>query len=332
VSPDPSPSRRPARPHPDLSPDAIRAALTRIPPEFRHSPQFVHDGLSLLAGAPVIVKIESANPVGSFKGRGTWLALNALVERGAVGPGRPVVVASSGNFGQGVAYAARAARVSAVVFCDEHANSTKTGRIRALGADLRLVGRDFDEARAASEAFAATHGCTLLVDGDETTVATGAATLALEVTDAVARGELPAPANAYVPVGNGALLVGVGAWLRASAGDCRIVGVQAEGAPSMERSWRLGRPVETVAAASYAEGIATRVPVAAALDLMDGRVDEMLLVGESALHEAQDALTAALGVTAEGSAAASWAGLLADGERRPGASLVLLTGANVAGG
>jgi threonine dehydratase len=330
--PAPSPSSRPALRHPDLTAEAIRAALARIPPEFRHSPQFVHDGLSALAGAPVIVKVESANPVGSFKGRGTWLAIHALAERGAVGPGRPAVVASSGNFGQGVAYAARAAGIPAVVFCDEHANATKTERIRRFGADLRLVGRDFDEARAASEGFAAEHGYTLLVDGDETTVATGAATLALEITDAVARGELPALANAYVPVGNGALIVGVGAWLRASAGDCRIVGVQADGAPSMERSWRLGRPVETPEAATYAEGIATRVPVPAALELMNGRLDEVLLVGESALHDAQDALTSALGVTAEGSAAASWAGLLADRERRPGACLVLLTGANVAGG
>jgi threonine dehydratase len=304
--------------------------MGRIPPEFRGTPQFIHDGLSALAGAPVIVKVETANPVGSFKGRGTWLAVRRLAARGDIGPGRPVVVASSGNFGQGVAYAARAARVGAVVFCDANANPRKTARIRALGAELRLVGRDFDEARAESEAFAAEHRYTLLVDGDDVAVATGAATLALEVTDAVARGELPAIANAYVPVGNGALLVGVGAWLRAAAADCRIVGVQAEGAPSMERSWRAGRPVETDEAATYAEGIATRVPVPLAVELMDGRVDEMLLVGEPALHKAQRALTTALGITAEGSAAASWAGLLADRDRLPGASLVLITGSNVA--
>lgn len=330
--PDLPPSRRPARPDPALEADAIREALDRIPPEFRDTPQFVHDGLSSLAGHPVIVKVETVNPVGSFKGRGTWLAVHGLVARGDVGAGRPVVVASSGNFGQGVAYAARAAGVGAVVFCDAQANPRKTDRIRRLGADLRLVGRDFDEARAASEAFAAEHGLSLLVDGDDVSVATGAATLVLEVTDAIARGELPALGNAYVPVGNGALVIGVGAWLRAAAGECRVVGVQAEGAPSMERSWRQGRPVETPEAATYAEGIATRVPVPAAVELMDGRVDEMLLVGESALHAAQDVLTDALGVTAEGSAAASWAGLLADPDRRPGASLALVTGSNVARG
>lgn len=326
------PARRPAITHPALEPAAIRAALATIPPELRATPQFVHDGLSALAGSPVVVKIESANPIGAFKGRGTWLAVRRMVERGQVGAGRPVVTASTGNFGQGVAYAARAAGVPAVVFCDEHANPRKLARIRRLGAEVHQVGRDFDEARAASEAFAADRGLPLLVDGDEVLVAVGAATIALEVTDAIARGELPPVANAYVPLGNGALLVGVGAWLRVAAGECRIVGVQAEAAPSMEQSWREGRVIETADARTFADGIATRVPVAAALALMDGRVDEVLLVGEDALRAAQATLTEELGITAEGAAAASWAGLLADGDRRPGASLVLVTGSNVVPG
>src|SRR4029077_5313898 len=107
--------------------------------------------------------------------------------RDLIGPDRPVVVASSGNFGQGVAYAARAAGVGAGVYCDAGANPVKGGRIRALGAALRLVGRDFDEARAESEALAVQEGLPLLVDGDDTAVAAGAATIALEVTDAVDR-------------------------------------------------------------------------------------------------------------------------------------------------
>ncbi len=330
---EPEPGSRPVVPHPDLTAAAIRAAVPDIAPEFVASRQFVHAGLSALAGHEVVVKVETENPVGAFKGRGTWLAVRRLAEGGSVGSDRPVVVASSGNFGQGVAYAARAAGVGAIVFCDMAANPVKADRIRSLGADLRLVGRDFDEARAASEAFAAERGLTLLVDGGDVAIATGAATMALEVTDAVDRGELPPIANAYVPVGNGALIVGVGAWLRERGGEgVRIVGVQSEGAPSMARSWRQGRAVETPEAATYAEGIATRVPVPRALELMDGRVDEMLLVGEGDLRTAQAVLTTELGLTAEGAAAASWAGLLADRDRRPGASLVIVTGANVAAG
>ena len=89
--------------------------------------------------------------------------------------------------------------------------------MRALGAEVITVGEDFDAARAASEAYAAEHPVELLVDGDDPRISTGAATLALELTDAVAAGDLPAPAVISVPVGNGALINGVGSWIRAEA-------------------------------------------------------------------------------------------------------------------
>lgn len=95
----------------------------------------------------------------------------------------------------------------------------------------------------------------------------------------------------------------------------------------MVESWAAGEPVETAAAATYAEGIACRVPVPEALDMMVGRVDELLLVGEAQLHAAEAELRAATGITVEGAAAASWAGLLAD-PGRTGPALVILTGSN----
>ena len=91
-----------------LSRAAIRAALGSIDPVFRGTAQFVHDELSARAGRPVVVKIETANPIRSFKGRGTWQAIGGLVGEGSLGPDRPLVVASTGNFGQGAAYAGRA--------------------------------------------------------------------------------------------------------------------------------------------------------------------------------------------------------------------------------
>lgn len=318
-----------ARRDPELEPAAIRAAHARIPPAFTATPQLVHEGLGGRAGTPVVLKVESLNPIRAFKGRGTWLAVEALTGEGRIGPERPVVAASTGNFGQGVAFAARAFGVPAVVFADEHANPLKLDRIRAFGARVVQAGRDFDAAREAAAAFATERGAHLLVDGQNPWIATGAATIALELTDAAARGDLPALATAYVPLGNGALLVGIGAWLRHAAPACRIVGVAATGAPSMVRSWEAGRVVETAEAATYAEGIACRVPVPEALDMLVGRVDDLALVTEEQLHAAEAELRAATGVTVEGAAAASWAGLLAD-ERRAGPALVIVTGSNVA--
>jgi threonine dehydratase len=235
---------------------------------------------------------------------------------------------SAGNFGQGVAFAARALGLPAVVFCSVRANRGKVARMRALGANVFEVGEGFDDARGASEVWAAEHGAELLVDGDDPRISTGAATLALEVTDAVDAGDLPAPVVASIPVGNGALLNGVGSWLRETLPGCRVLGVQAERADAMTRSWRAGLPVDTDSADTYADGIASRVAIPRAVELMAGRVDDMVTVSEDALRAAQAVLIDELGVTVEGAAAASWAGLLA-GEPPTGPALVIVTGSNV---
>ena len=313
--------------HPDLEPAAIRAAHERIDPVFTGSPQYVHEGLSARLGVPVIVKVETVNPIRSFKGRGTWVVLAALTGEGTIGPERAVVCASAGNFGQGVAYAARALGVPSVVFCSTRANRAKVARMRALGATVIETGEDFDDARGAAEAYALEYGAELLVDGDDTRISTGAATLALEITDGVAAGSLPEPAVAAVPVGNGALINGVGSWLRHAAPGCRVVGVQAEAAAAMTLSWRAGRPIDTDSAATYADGIASRVAIPRSVELMRGRVDDMVTVSEGELRAAQAELTEELGITVEGAAAASWAGLLA-GERPAGPALVIVTGSN----
>ncbi|HET7472463.1 MAG TPA: pyridoxal-phosphate dependent enzyme, partial [Candidatus Limnocylindrales bacterium] len=106
---------------PELERDAIRAAVAAIHPAFIGSPQFVHDGLSERLGVPVIVKVETVNPIRSFKGRGTSVAIRALAADGAIGPDRAVVCASAGNFGQGVAHAAGALGIPVVVFASRRA-------------------------------------------------------------------------------------------------------------------------------------------------------------------------------------------------------------------
>lgn len=313
---------------PELDPAAIRAARATIDPVFLDGPQFVHGGLSDRLGVPVIVKIETVNPIRSFKGRGTWVVVRSLAADGLIGPDRAVVCASAGNFGQGVAYAARATGVAAIVFASRRANRAKVTRMRALGAEVVEVGEDFDEARSASEAAARAGAGHLLVDGEDPRISTGTATLALELGDAVDAGLLPSPAVASVPVGNGALINGVGAWFRSELPGCRVVGVQAEGAAAMTLSWRAGQPIDTASVSTYADGIASRVAIPAAVELMAGGVDEMRIVSDDALRAAQAELTDELGITVEGAAAASWAGLLA-GPRPDGPAIVIVTGSNI---
>ncbi|CAN5782181.1 pyridoxal-phosphate dependent enzyme [soil metagenome] len=305
----------------------IARALDQISAELRSSPQFLHEALSRRLGRPVVVKVETVNPLGSFKGRGAWLAVGGLAGDGRLTPEREVVAASSGNFGLAVAYAARAFEVPAVIFAAQAANLRKVERIRGLGARVELTGHDFDAAREASQEHAQRGGGLLLVDAEEPRITIGAGTIGVELSAAVERDELPAIGTAFVPVGNGALIVGVGCWLRHASPPTRVVGVQAAGAPSMTLSWRAGRPIETEAADTYAGGIATRVPVPEALELMKDVVDEMLLFSDDELREAQRELTEALGITVEGSAAASWAAARV-APAGQGAALVLVTGAN----
>ncbi len=313
---------------PELEPAAIRAARSSIDPVFLDAPQYVHEGLSARLGVPVIVKVETLNPIRAFKGRGTSFVVRALAGEGRIGPDRPVVCASAGNFGQGMAYAARDLGIPSVVFASNRANVGKVARMRALGAQVIQVGEDFDDARAGADAHAEATGAVLLIDGDDPRIAAGAGTMAVEITDAVAAGRLPAPAIVSVPVGNGALINGVGSWLQSAAPGCHVLGVQAAGAAAMTLSWQAGRPIDTETVTTYADGIAARVSIPAAVEAMAGRVDEMRLVDEDALHAAQAELTDALGVTVEGAAAASWAGLLA-GPRPAGPAIVIITGSNV---
>ena len=311
----------------DVGADVIRSARERIPAVFRDSPQFISEPLSQELGVPVVVKVETVNPIGCFKGRGTWLAVSELLARGEVGERRGVVVASAGNFGQGVAYAGRALGVPVVVFAAVTANRGKIAAMSRLGADVRLVGEDFDAAREAAAAHTAESGWELLTDGADPWIAIGAGSMACELSDAVAAGALPALSAVYVPVGNGALVGGVGVWMRQAAPTTRVIGVQAAGAPAMTLSWRAKRPIETERADTIADGIAARVPVPEALSLMLEVVDDMQLADDPSIMAATQRMSDALPLAIEPSAGAAWAA--ARQQPPTGPIALILTGGNV---
>jgi threonine dehydratase len=310
-----------------VSADLIRSAHGRVPAAFRDSPQFISEPLSQELGVPVVVKVETANPIGCFKGRGTWLAVSELLARGGVGERRGVVVASAGNFGQGVAYAGRSMEIPVVVFAAQTANRGKVAAMSRLGAEVRLVGEDFDAARQAAAAYAAESEWELMIDGADPWIAIGAGSMAGELTDAVAAGALPALRAVYVPVGNGALIGGIGVWMRQAAPTTRVIGVQAAGAPAMTLSWRAKRPIETERVDTIADGIAARVPVPEALRLMLKVVDDMLLVDDPSITAATAQMSAALPLAIEPSAGAAWAAALQQPPSGPIA--LILTGGNV---
>jgi threonine dehydratase len=281
--------------------ERIESAATFIDPSFLDTPQYECEPLGEALGVRVVIKVETLNPIRSFKGRGSEL----FVARDA--PAATLVCASAGNFGQGMAYSCRARRVPLIVFASEHANSLKVERMRALGAEVRLVGDDFDAAKLAAKEFAAQQGLRMVEDALEPATAEGAGTMALELL------AFPRPPDAVlVPLGNGAMLAGVATVLRAHRPRTRVVAVQARGAPAMVESLRCGRPVSHAGVATIADGIAVRIPIPEALGDLAGLVDETILVGDDAIVAGMRLLHRHAGIVAEPSAAVGIAALLED--------------------
>ncbi|HEY1419979.1 MAG TPA: pyridoxal-phosphate dependent enzyme [Candidatus Dormibacteraeota bacterium] len=283
-----------------ISIDRIVEASASIDVVFRDSPQFLSEPITEHTGVQTILKVEFVNPIRSFKGRGTDYLLQRL---GADGMGG-LVCASAGNFGQGMAYACRKAKRHLTVFAATTANPLKVERMRALGAEVVLAGADFDAAKAAARSHAAESGALYVEDGLLGPIAEGAGTMAVELT------RMPEPLDAvFVPLGNGSLVNGVGAWLRHSSPRTRVIAVCASAAPAMEMSWREGRAV-SAATTTMADGIAVRVPVPEALEIMRRTVDEVMLVSDEEILDAMRMLYTLTGLPVEPAGAAGMAAIV----------------------
>ena len=290
-----------------------------VDPVFLDTPQFVSEPLGARLGCELTVKVETLNPIRSFKGRGTGFLLHQARRA------EPLVCASAGNFGQGLAYDARRRGLPLTVFAAETASPLKVERMRALGAEVRLAGADLDAAKEAARAFAGREGFRFVEDGREPEIAEGAGTIGLELSRLA--GRLDA---VLVPLGNGALLAGVGCWLKARAPAVEVLGVCAAGAPAMERSWRSGTLQVTERAETIADGIAVRVPVPQALADLHGRVDDVLLVDEEEIVRAMRLVFADLGLVVEPAGVVGVAALLAHPARFAGRRVAtVLCGGNL---
>jgi len=250
-----------------------------------------------LAGRRLLLKREDAHELGAFKWRGALPTLEAYKRRGV----ETVITASTGNHGAATAWAAGRLGMRAVVFASEGTSRTKLGQIEQLGGEVRIVGADFDAAKEEAERFAADAGV-LFVDGMEQEQYEGYAAIADEILD-----QAPdTPAAVVVPVGNGALLGGIGLGICRRNPEVERVGVVAKAAPVMALSWEAGKPVESDQSATFADGLAVRVAIPEAVDALGELAGRMLQVSEREIARAVGAYADA-GVRAEGAAAAALA-------------------------
>jgi threonine dehydratase len=285
------------------------------------TPLHAHAGLSELVGAETLVKHENHLPTGAFKVRG---GLNLVSQLSQDERERGLVTASTGNHGQSIAYAARRFGVRARVCVPLGANAVKLRAIEALGAELVVHGRDFDEAREHCEALALEHGFRYVHSGNEPLLIAGVGTYTLEVLE-----QEPDVDAIVVPIGGGSGAAGACIVAKTIRPDCEVIGVQSESAPAAFRSWET-RSIYEDRMLTSAEGLATRVGFELPQRILWGHLDDFVLVSEEEIAAATRLMIEHTRNLVEGAGAAPLAAALRLRERLAGKRVVLVcSGGNI---
>lgn len=308
---------------PDLSlptPEDLLAARQFVASCYPRTPLRLLHETDLAHGRELYLKCEDEAEIKSFKGRGALWRLACLGDRETR---NGVITASTGNHGQGVAYAAARVGVRSVIVVPAGSSTLKMDRIRGFGAELRVSGADIGEAAQAAQEAALAEGLVYVEDGEDPALMAGAATVGWEILE-----DLPAAQAIVVPVGGGNLIAGVALAAKRLKPSITIIGVQSEDAPAVVRSWELRRLVE-MPCATFAGGLATPFPGKLAFQVILDLVDEMYLVSDAELRAEIRHALATRATLIEGAAAAPFAALRRFGATWPTRTVLIQSGANL---
>ena len=285
------------------------------------TPQLSWPLLNARAGCEIWVKHENHTATGAFKIRGGLVMLDALKKANPKLPG--VVSATRGNHGQSIAYAGRRAGVRTVIVVPHGNSRDKNAAMRAWGAELIEHGRDFDEAKEHAYALAKRDGLTSIGPFHPELVA-GVGSYALELFSAVRDID-----EVFVPIGCGSGICGLIAWRDALGLKTRVVGVVSDRADCYALSIEQGKPVETGSANTFADGMAVRVPVPAALDLIRAGAERIVRVSDDEVKAAMRHFFSDTHNLVEGAGAAPLAALLKGKRAKNRRYAVICSGGNI---
>jgi len=297
--------------------EAVRLVHAAMPP----TPQLSWPLLNERAGCETWVKHENHTATGAFKIRGGIVMLDAL--KRADPKLRGVVSATRGNHGQSLAWSARRHGLRAVIVVPHGNSRDKNAAMRAWGAELVEHGRDFDEAKEHAARLAATEGLHSIGPYHPELVM-GVGSYACELFSAV--GGLD---EVYVPIGCGSGISGLIAWRDALGLKTRIIGVVSASADCYALSWEAGTPVETASADTFADGMAVRVPVPAALEVIRAGAERIVRVTDDEVKAAVRHLYSDTHNLVEGAGAAPLAALLKESGRKGKRVAVIASGGNI---
>jgi threonine dehydratase len=272
----------------------------------------------------VWLKQEYRQETGAFKLRG---ATNAILSLPPAALARGVVTASTGNHGRALAHAARAAGVRAVVCLSHLVPANKVEAVRALGAEVRIIGQSQDEAMGEVARAVAQEGLTEVPPFDHPAVVAGQGTLGLELL-----AQCPAPAAVLVPLSGGGLAAGVAVAVKALSPQTRVIGITMERGAAMAASLAAGHPVEVEELPTLADSLGGGIGLANAVTfgLCRTLLDDVVLVTEDQIAAAMRHIHSVTGDAVEGAAAVGHAALLAGRIPAHADTICILSGANVA--
>ncbi|MDU0341979.1 hydroxyectoine utilization dehydratase EutB [Bosea rubneri] len=301
----------------------IEAAAARIAGRIEHTPLVASPSLSRLCGQPVHLKLETRQPIGAFKLRG---AMNAVLGLTDDQRRRGLVTASTGNHGRAVAYTARELGLAATICMSARVPANKVEAIRALGAEVRIVGRSQDDAQVEVERLVAEQGLTPIPPFDDPEIVAGQGTIGLELV-----ADLPELACVLIPLSGGGLAAGIAVAVEALRPSTRIIGVSMERGAAMEAAIAAGRPIDVVEEETLADslgggiGLANRVTFALCRDL----IDEIVLLSEAEIAAGIRHAALVENEIVEGAGAVGIAALLAGKVEPQGPTALIISGRNI---
>lgn len=273
------------------------------------------------------MKPENLQPIGAFKLRGAY---NKIASLSADERRRGVIAYSSGNHAQGVAYAARALGVTAIIVMPERAPALKLEATAAMGAELVLVGPGSDERKNKAEALAREHGYVLIPPYNDEQIIAGQGTIGLEILE-----DLPEVETVIVPVGGGGMISGVATAVKQSQPSVNVIGVEPALAADARASLRAGKVVQLPAAEvirTSADGLATQSIGDINFEHIHQYVDDIVTVSEDEIREAMRLLAGNPKTIAEPSGAVAVAAFLFHRDELPHArvNVAVISGGNIA--
>ena len=281
------------------------------------------DKLSAMLGCDYYAKLENLQPAGAFKVRG---GVNLVGTASEQEKRAGLVSASTGNHGQSIAYAGRLFGAPVIIYAPiENVNEAKMQAMRDLGAEVRLHGRDFDEARLEAERIAKQEGYRYVHSANEPKLIAGVGTIGIEIFD-----DLPDVDVIFAPAGGGSCASGNCIAAKQISPQVRMIAAQSESAPAMWNAWHKHTLDPWPTMKTEHEGLATRVPFEMTNQILWELLDDFVLVSDEEINEAICLLSGKAKQVAEGAGAASLAAAIKVKDQLRGKKVVgILTGGNL---